>query len=516
METSIPSILQINLYLILLYSIYAVFLRKETHFKLSRYYLLVGSLLAILIPFIELPESASETVNATGLPDVAIGIFDATQLGNAPQQETNQFFIIIASIYIVGVIILFSRFLLGLWGIKSLIKQSKTIREKGYWFVKTPKAQKPFSFLNYLFWDNPSHLSDTEYQQIKAHELTHIRQWHSIDIIIFELIQILFWYNPVCLFYKKSIRTTHEYLADASIVAKTLNHTSYSELLLGQFFQSDKVYLTSQFLNKSILKNRIMMLHQVKSRKATMLKVFWAIPIIILCFFINACQDKFYEPLNTEAKTYKSIKTYNLPAEHEIRYTMVLSKGTAYRFKTTDTHKGMTYSIVDSEDIPVATNIAEKPYSHLYFTAPKTGIYKLIVNGNNQVLEGKIDLSFWRKEVKDLRNEDGLPDGFTTYKKYNIGEQNEVTMSVGTFIANTNIVFKIDVPNDDINGVQLNIYSNTGSLIGRNKLGDKYYNEVTVKIREEQELSFKITQTGTPKKVAVTVGSRLGKSVSND
>ena len=192
MDAIIQPLLSINLYLILFYGIYLVFLRKETHFKLNRFYLIATVLLSIAIPFISLPEAATETIQSTTLSDTAQDLFAVQLIPDSNTAQESPFWSILITVYLLGVVVFLLRFLMGLMSILTLIKNSPREKLQGYWLIKTAKAQKPFSFFNFLFWDNSSYLTTAEYQQIHEHELAHIKQWHSLDVVFLEIIHSFF------------------------------------------------------------------------------------------------------------------------------------------------------------------------------------------------------------------------------------------------------------------------------------------------------------------------------------
>src|SRR5690606_29004922 len=103
-----------------------------------------------------------------------------------------------------------------------------------------------------------------EQKTILHHEAVHIKQKHYLDLLWFELLRIVFWFNPLVYFYQKRITETHEYIAD-SVVAVP-NKKDYYLQLLTQTFETTKITFTNTLYNQSFVKERIVMLQKTKSK----------------------------------------------------------------------------------------------------------------------------------------------------------------------------------------------------------------------------------------------------------
>jgi len=164
-----------------------------------------------------------------------------------------------------------------LWQLK---KRSIVEQKSGYQLVKTATLHLPFSFFNALYWSEKLDLPTEDQDRILRHELTHIQQHHSIDIIFLEITSILFWFNPIIWFYRNAIRNTHEYLADQNVLTQS-KKKQYGQLLLRQM-QSGIAFSLANNFNHSQLKKRFNMMNQNKSSRWAMTKYLWAIPVFAL------------------------------------------------------------------------------------------------------------------------------------------------------------------------------------------------------------------------------------------
>jgi TonB family protein len=149
--------------------------------------------------------------------------------------------------------------------------------------VETNESHLPFSFFHYVFVSNKIPLKE-EVKEIIDHELCHVKNLHSLDIIALELVHILFWFNPILILYKKALRHAHEYIADATVLERS-DIKNYGQILLGQTSSGMEVALANHFFN-SQLKNRITMMYQKKSGKGALVKYLAAVPILLLTAFL--------------------------------------------------------------------------------------------------------------------------------------------------------------------------------------------------------------------------------------
>ncbi|QDW25784.1 M56 family metallopeptidase [Pedobacter sp. KBS0701] len=263
-------LLEANLYLILFYGFYRLFLHRETFYGLNRYYLIFSSILAFTLPFFQLGFLKKDIIaNYNGLTHIQ----DAPPLFSAAN--------VCLSVYIIICLVLSLKIFWGLRHIKRLMRNAKRRKENGITLIEINHSKMAFSFFNLLFIDPEMNQKDT----VLKHEMVHIKQKHSIDILFFELIQISSWFNPVTYFIKNDIKLVHEYLADEATTCKDIAKYEYALFLIQNSYGNQEVTLSSQFFNSSLLKNRISMLNQKKSAKWARLKLLFILPLtgFMLC-----------------------------------------------------------------------------------------------------------------------------------------------------------------------------------------------------------------------------------------
>jgi len=187
-------------------------------------------------------------------------------------------------IYFVGVIFFASRLvLLFIWLFKTL-GNNPIIKSNEFKIVQLQGDVPPFSFLRYVFV-NQTAVSPNDLQQILAHEKVHIRQNHSLDLLLAHGISVLLWFNPFAWFLQKAIKTTHEYIADRKVVDQGFELIDYQSLLLSQLISIRSVELVNNF-NLISIKKRIKMMTKNKSGLGSKLKAITIIPFALALFFV--------------------------------------------------------------------------------------------------------------------------------------------------------------------------------------------------------------------------------------
>ena len=266
------------------YLIYLLFLRRETFFRANRWYLLHTLWLGALLPYLrKIPFSLTSSDNI--IYDSVYYVNQSTQavVASVSAETTSSidWSTIILGLYLIGVIVTTMRLAVGLRKIKSLYKSGQKTKRGSYTLVMSEEFHLPFSFFKYVFL-HQSFLEDDNLKEIITHELKHINDLHTLDILLTEVIAILFWWNPLVYLYKREIKQNHEFIADA-YASQNSTLKNYGQILLGQSSSGIELALTHQFFS-SHLKKRITMLYTTKSARYKMSKYLVVLP----CLFFFA------------------------------------------------------------------------------------------------------------------------------------------------------------------------------------------------------------------------------------
>lgn len=311
--TFINFVFESGVSLIIFTLVYLLFLRKETFFVLNRIYLMAAVFFSIILPFVHFQADSA-------LPSVMLGEVTVTamryqnllqtvtvygtKLSGAFEQAIRSIGLI-RFIYLSGTAIFFLLFLFRLLQITSLILHNKSERKNGVRIVKIDRDSTPYSFFNFVFINR--NFSDSPgIKEMLAHEKEHVRQGHSFDVMILELLTILQWFNPFLWLLKRSIRENHEFLADHGVLKPGVSSAAYRLLLLGSSFEQQPVIANN--FNYSLIKIRIKMMTQIKSSKTAALKLslgIMATAALLMCFAFdkedNIIQDNKSVNKQTEA-----------------------------------------------------------------------------------------------------------------------------------------------------------------------------------------------------------------------
>lgn len=275
-------ILWANLYLASFYAFYWFFLRNETFFQLNRWYLLTSGLLSFIIPLLDLSifsSLAHSVVLAINLPVLEIN--STVQLAEQTSSSPST----LLTIYLLGCTV----------GLLWLLYRYFLVRKK----LKSTEHDGAYSFLTSVKVDP----SLEYYDRIAEHEHIHTKQLHSLDILFFELIRVFNWFNPIVYLYIRSLKLTHEYIADAACNRSEGQRFEYANILISQAFGTSIHSLENNFFNKPILKNRITMLFRNKSPKSVLMRFSILIPVLLIVLSFQAKKETSVEKLVPEIIT---------------------------------------------------------------------------------------------------------------------------------------------------------------------------------------------------------------------
>ncbi|SFU68271.1 TonB family C-terminal domain-containing protein [Pustulibacterium marinum] len=293
---------------VLFLALYDLFLKKETFFNVNRAYLLLTPLLSLVLPFIKISNFGGIIPRALILPkfDVAQTNIEVIQLSEVviSGQQTQDFWSQVSPLQIIAVVgMLFSLlfFFFKLGKIFELKNHGKIQWKKYFYEVTIPKSNIAFSFFNNMFLGEE--VKQKNHDHIIAHELVHIQQKHSWDLLYFEVFRIVFWFNPLVYMYQKRITELHEFIADRKTSQQ--NKKEHYQQLLQEVFQTENISFTNQFFNQSLIKKRIKMLQKSNSKKRELFKYILIIPMLAgIMVYTSACnQEETTEVVTSENLT---------------------------------------------------------------------------------------------------------------------------------------------------------------------------------------------------------------------
>ncbi|TRO64347.1 M56 family metallopeptidase [Christiangramia sabulilitoris] len=285
-------ILQVLFFQLLFLLVYDLFLKKETYFNYNRLYLLATPVLALFIPFLKMEFLAEAIPQNTGilLPEVFLGKKPSSEIGTQAAMQINSGLEINwwYLSYFAGFAVNCFLFLKKYQSLNRLFRFRKITEEKDFKIIEVPNSNIACTFLNTIFLGDQ--LSEIERSQILSHEVVHVKQKHSLDLLFFEMMRIVFWFNPLIYIYQARIAGLHEFIADDEVI-KTTDRQSYYQQLLNTAFNTQNISFTNQFYSHSLIKKRILMSQKNKSSQLSKFKFLLLVPAILVMLTYVACSD---------------------------------------------------------------------------------------------------------------------------------------------------------------------------------------------------------------------------------
>lgn len=325
-----------GLCLSLLFLVYFLFLRKETYFTFNRIYLAGILILSLILPFIHLKltvagstplaQQATELQNFKNYYERLISLTDpdfaepftkpfqqrelsgladndsefltqnTLQRNNFSEAENKKIKTgfwadfnwarVLLILYLCGILYFAARLLLLFHWLSRVMQKYGSTLENGVKLVKMDEEVPPFSFFRFVFLNREAN-SLAEFEQILAHEKVHIRQRHSLDLMMAHFITVFQWFNPFAWLINNAMKTNHEYIADRKVVEQGYELFDYQSLLLKQMISIRSVELVNNF-NLINIKKRIAMMTKIKSGIFAQLKALVIIPAALFLFFFFA------------------------------------------------------------------------------------------------------------------------------------------------------------------------------------------------------------------------------------
>ncbi|WP_026914044.1 M56 family metallopeptidase [Christiangramia portivictoriae] len=311
-------IIQVILFQLGFFVIYEVLLEKETFFKLNRAYLIATPILAFLIPFIKIgslqqmaPARAMQQFSDQMIlmPEVFIGNKTAnSSIVTAESASTNW----LLWIYLAGVVLSLSIFIVKILKIQKITGNSRKLENRFFKLREVPDSNTAFTYFDTLYIGDQ--ISEKDKNHVITHELVHLHDHHGFDLMIFEILRILFWFNPLIYIFQSRLATLHEYIADSTTVKKS-GKKQYFEQLLNTAFGTENFSFTNQFFSHSLIKKRIIMLQKNQSSNISKFKFLLIIPMLMLMLTYVACSDDNYAEIPEDKPQSRSeiladLKTY--------------------------------------------------------------------------------------------------------------------------------------------------------------------------------------------------------------
>ena len=282
-------LIKVNASIILFYLCYKLLFQRDTFWMLRRTYLMVSVLFSFIYPLFSIEgwlkkqEPIMSAISSIQLDELVISPSGVRNLGLFTVEN------VLWAVF--GLVALFMTFhiLIQFYTIvRRRLKGTKTSLMH-IPIIRIDEKITPFSFFQWIFI-NPKLYSESETAVILEHELTHVRQYHSVDVIVAQIQKMFCWFNPAAWLLEREIRHNLEYLADNQVLNSGFEPKKYQYHLLSLSYEPAESKLGNQF-NVSPIKKRIKMMNSKKTKKSGLLKYALIIPIALVMLLMSTMQD---------------------------------------------------------------------------------------------------------------------------------------------------------------------------------------------------------------------------------
>lgn len=288
---------------------YLLVLRNKKFHQYNRFYLLGVAVVSWIVPLIKIVwEQQHASVRQVDLLTVVAAGNSEIEAMVASKQESVDWLSLLPNLYVGVSICLAIAMIVSLYRIYKIYTTHECRNLQEFYLVMTRVKGTPFSFFSYIFWNAEIDIQTPAGKQILQHELTHVKQFHSIDKIGMQLILIVGWFNPFFWLLRKELDMIHEFIADKKSVENG-DAASLAQMLLTTAYPGQQFSLTNPFFFSPI-KRRLKMLTNVKNPSFSYARRIVVLPllsIVVLLFAFRAKEEKMIAPVSMIDTTKKVI-----------------------------------------------------------------------------------------------------------------------------------------------------------------------------------------------------------------
>src|SRR5579863_7012155 len=293
---------KLSVSLAVVWCFYQLVLRRLTFHTLNRLYLLGYALLSFIFPLINIgpmlpDEPAGGPVVLEFIP--AIGGTSRAVIATTSRSAGLSVWTVVLFVLAAGSVLLLARVVVRWVSLVRLRRKARLIGGGAVKIYQVDGPVIPFSFGNAIYINQQLH-TEKEWEDIILHEYVHIRQRHTVDILIAELVCIVNWYNPFAWLLRYSIRQNLEFIADQQVLDKGVDRKGYQYHLLK--VMGEPRYRLANNFNFSSLKKRIVMMNKMRSAKLQLLKLLFLVPLAAV--LLVAFRDKYPGLLGPHGPVY--------------------------------------------------------------------------------------------------------------------------------------------------------------------------------------------------------------------
>ncbi|WP_055394615.1 M56 family metallopeptidase [Flagellimonas eckloniae] len=383
---------------------YRLLLEKESIHKFKRFYLLGGIIVSFIIPSLVFVEYVEPALTSNTIFPVSYEEYSPIINEQPKDINTLNWSLILWSVYGLGIVGFGFRFFRHLFQILKRIKNNPKIKQNFITKVLLREKMPPHTFFSFIFLNKRNFESNTIPKEILTHEETHARQYHSVDVLFIELLQVVFWFNPLIYLFKKSIKLNHEFLADRAVIEEERDTVNYQNTLLSYLsHESLKKYQStgmSNSINYSSIKKRFTIMKKRTSKKAVLLRTLLLFPVCALLLY-GFSEIKYVE--KDSSSPPNSNQNPTLPSE-------IIKSGdenTKEMFSRTNFTAQDTPAI-EEDNGDIAGGVSTKKNFQINATRAQMAEYNSIAKKYNEMLSKQGDFHIEGADIERLKYLHGL------------------------------------------------------------------------------------------------------------
>jgi len=288
-------ILKFSACLAIFLAFYKLFLEQENMHQFKRFYLLGSIVTSIAIPFITFTTYVEPQPIVDGFNSIIP--LSSDLVSETAENPTNYLPIILWSIYGIGLSLFGLKFGFNLSRIILKIKKNPNLKDSIFINVLLQDLVSPHTFFSYIFLNKYKYETHQIPEEVLLHEQTHAKQKHSLDILLIEILQVIFWFNPLIHVIKNAIKLNHEFLADKAVLNKGVETSNYQKVLLA-FSTNDNNIQLANAINYSSIKKRITVMKTQTSKQKIWLRSIVLLPLLALTLYSFSDRIEIIEEKN--------------------------------------------------------------------------------------------------------------------------------------------------------------------------------------------------------------------------
>lgn len=316
---------------------YWLVLRNKRFHHYNRFYLLALALLSWLVPLVKIQwQQPSVTDDLQVLQLLSVVADNNTRIEAAVTRTGFQWnwdlaawtlYGVVASVLLAGLVNSFIR-------LYRLLQQHSCRNVGDVYLVLTQAPGTPFSFFRYIFWNEEIDLRSESGKQILQHELTHVRQKHTLDKLFVQLVLVAGWFNPFFWLLKKEMEMIHEFIADKKAVGEG-DTAALAQMLLTAAYPQQRFGMTNPFFFSPI-KRRLQMLTNDRNPRFSYLRRLVVLPLLavmVLLFAFRNPEQRARGPLSVATVVENMVdktRTLLLEPSKDPADTIVIQADTVY------------------------------------------------------------------------------------------------------------------------------------------------------------------------------------------